>query len=846
MRECGAKPLVAVAVLLAGLLTPTLSASAQTVQDIEARDQLIVGQETLLNLYRCAFAVDTELVPGGCIEGWPAQPPAQPEPFTRTPTAEDIRVRDEGIAARENLLNAYRCLFSVDIHLVTNGCPDPEGDDGATGDDPDPDEEPTGDDPEPDEEPTGDDPDPDEEPTGDDPDPDEETEPEAPAAPVVRRSGSSLNTTWTEPADNGSAITDYDVQYRAISTSAWSDLDHVGTATSAVITGVACDMNYAVRVRAANAIGPGPWSNETVIAPPSAGIDRTPPLPFCATVAGPTLKIYFDRAIRPGFIPVTAFTVTADSVSQTPTSSTISTVATRPELSASLTLTLGTAIGFGQDVSVTYTRLGVGQPALAGQSGARVAAFTQMVENNTSEFTAPAFDDGDNITLSINENTSGNAVVGAVAATDLGGGMLTYWLAPNAEDPFSIDGQGVIRVKPGVVLDYETTPSYLITAHVSDGDDAQGNPEAAATSDDSISVTINVGDLDEPPGKPAPPNVIATETRLSVSWIEPSNTGPAIDDYHLQVREQGATAWTDVPHEGTTTTAVVGGLNADTDYEVRVRASNDEGDGAWSDAASAIESATISPNTVAAGALHSCGVGADGTITCWGWNEDGQTNPPAGQYSAVTAGAWHSCGLWTDGTVVCWGWNEDGQVDAPRGEYTAVAAGGSHSCGLRIDAIIACWGNNANGQSDAPGGEYAAVAAGGSHSCGLWADGTVVCWGNNANGQSDAPSGEYTAVAAGWSHSCGLRADATIACWGNNANGQSDAPEGEYTAVAAGARHSCGLRADATIACWGNNESDQATVVSGQYIAVAAGWNHTCGQRADSTFTCWGSEISLV
>ena len=34
-------------------------------------------------------------------------------------------------------------------------------------------------------------------------------------------------------------------------------------------------------------------------------------------------------------------------------------------------------------------------------------------------------------------------------------------------------------------------------------------------------------------------------------------------------------------------------------------------------------------------------------------------------FTSVTAGYYHSCGIRTDGTVVCWGNNEDGQLDTP-------------------------------------------------------------------------------------------------------------------------------------------------------------------------------------
>ncbi|MYG94309.1 MAG: hypothetical protein F4138_04860 [Acidimicrobiia bacterium] len=40
--------------------------------DIAARDRLIVEQEKLLNVYRCMFNIDIQLVPGGCVNSDPA------------------------------------------------------------------------------------------------------------------------------------------------------------------------------------------------------------------------------------------------------------------------------------------------------------------------------------------------------------------------------------------------------------------------------------------------------------------------------------------------------------------------------------------------------------------------------------------------------------------------------------------------------------------------------------------------------------------------------------------------------------------------------------------------------
>ncbi|GIW44313.1 MAG: hypothetical protein KatS3mg077_1595 [Candidatus Binatia bacterium] len=41
---------------------------------------------------------------------------------------------------------------------------------------------------------------------------------------------------------------------------------------------------------------------------------------------------------------------------------------------------------------------------------------------------------------------------------------------------------------------------------------------------------------------------------------------------------------------------------------------------------------------VSAGERHTCGVKTDGTVQCWGWNNSGQSSPPAGTFAQVSAG----------------------------------------------------------------------------------------------------------------------------------------------------------------------------------------------------------------
>ena len=101
-------------------------------------------------------------------------------------------------------------------------------------------------------------------------------------------------------------------------------------------------------------------------------------------------------------------------------------------------------------------------------------------------------------------------------------------------------------------------------------------------------VTVKLFDLSgAPPLAPATPVVTAvpgTTDSLAVSWSAPANPGrPAITSYDVQYRAGSSGAWTDGPQNVTGTAARLSGLQAGTDYQVRVRATNTNGDSGWSD-----------------------------------------------------------------------------------------------------------------------------------------------------------------------------------------------------------------------------------------------------------------------
>lgn len=194
----------------------------------------------------------------------------------------------------------------------------------------------------------------------------------------------------------------------------------------------------------------------------------------------------------------------------------------------------------------------------------------------------------------------------------------------------------------------------------------------------------------------------------------------------------------------------------------------------------------ISWQMIRPGAYHTCGLATSGKAYCWGLNGAGQLGTDAANQDCggvpcasqplpvntnlsfediVAAGVLrnieHSCGLVADGTAYCWGYNGSGQLgdgtNASRTTPTRVSGGiafvsitayGEFTCGLDGAGRAYCWGDNEFGQlgdgtltsSNTPipvagGHVFAQLATGWKHACGVTTGGEVFCWGRNEYGQ---------------------------------------------------------------------------------------------------------------
>ena len=187
--------------------------------------------------------------------------------------------------------------------------------------------------------------------------------------------------------------------------------------------------------------------------------------------------------------------------------------------------------GFYLRAAVTYTDNRGG-----GKRAEGITALRVFGENQQPTF--PATEAG---ARSVPENSSPGTSIGApVSAQDPENDRLTYLLSGTDAASFSIvAGSGQLRVKEP--LDFETKSSYEVTVDVHDGKDGLGNQSAAI--DDSIDVTITVGNVEEPGSVTLTTLTATIQARVEVTAVLEDDDGPTSVSWAWARSPNGRTDW---------------------------------------------------------------------------------------------------------------------------------------------------------------------------------------------------------------------------------------------------------------------------------------------------------------
>ncbi|MGB2278342.1 MAG: hypothetical protein ACPH5Y_08160, partial [Candidatus Poseidoniaceae archaeon] len=334
------------------------------------------------------------------------------------------------------------------------------------------------------------------------------------------------------------------------------------------------------------------------------------------------------------------------------------------------------------------------------------------------------------------------------------------------------------------------------------------------------------------------------------------------------------------------------------------------------------------PVSVNTAERHTCAILDNGDLKCWGSDhygklgDGGSIDPSTYDASvvvgspsatpidlgqgrtavAVAPGDHHACAILDNGSVKCWGSDENGQlgtgsshgrISAPINQTvdlganrTAVAidSGKQHTCVILDNADMKCWGWNSRGQlgdgteysKDTPvsvnlgaGRTAVALDLGDLHTCAILDNGELKCWGfnqfgalgNGGNSNINSPPSSpinlgtgrtAVAVAAGSQHTCAILDNGSVKCWGRDDHGQSgDGGTGLNTntpssnpvdlgigrtavAIGAGDAHTCAILDNGEMKCWGRHtwgqlgigttSSDEQSPVS---VSGNIAWNTT-------------------
>jgi large repetitive protein len=406
------------------------------------------------------------------------------------------------------------------------------------------------------------------------------TVPGTPGGMLVRVADAAVELSWTAPANGGSALTGYVVEYRAEGAPSWTTWPTTGTGTAVTVTGLVNGTDYEFRVAAVTAVGQGAYAVSAPVTPVTV---PAAPGGLALTVADARVDLAWSPPATDGGSPVTGYAVEyrvagVGSWTGWPTTGTATT--------ASITgLVNGTTYEF----------------RVAAANAVGTGAF--VLSPNAIPVTLPGVP-GD-VTVTVRDGAIGLAWT---APADGGSPILRYAVEYRpAGDPawssWPTDGTATATVVEG--LANGGSYGFRVAAVTAVGTGAPSDPVAgipAAVPDEPRDLQVQIGD-----------------GSVALSWTTPAHDGgDAVTAYAVATRPAGTGAWDVRTIGGTATTTTVTGLTNGAPYEFRIAAVNGRGTGPYG------ETVTATPATVPDAPLGLEAVSADGRVVlAWTAPDDG-------------------------------------------------------------------------------------------------------------------------------------------------------------------------------------------------------------------------------
>jgi titin len=418
--------------------------------------------------------------------------------------------------------------------------------------------------------------------------------PAAPATPTAVRGDASATVSWTAPANNGSALTGYSLEFSSDSGSTWTNWSSslASSATSETVTGLTNGTAYVFRLNATNAIGTSSWSTSSTAVTPAA-LPSAPTLNTLTPGAANVALTWTAPASNGGFA-ITDYTIEYSSNSGSTWSAFTHTAST----ATSITVT-----GLSNGTSYVFRVKAV---TSVGTGTASATSAAQLVAAAPGQPNAPTIANG---------STQVTASWTAPAANGCAITAYKIEYSSNAGSTWSLFSSSVSTTSSTVTgLTNGTAYVFRVSATNCMG--------FGASSAASISVTPN----------PVPSQVTGLTVTgngsngVTLSWAAPSGNGSAVSDYTIEHSTDGWSTFTTYTDGVSTATSYnITGLTPGTSYSFRVSAINAVGSSTASSASVAITSATV-PSAISSAPTLAA---APGVVTLT-WT------PPANGGSALT------------------------------------------------------------------------------------------------------------------------------------------------------------------------------------------------------------------